>query len=171
MPRTEPEHESSVLTCSTCEKIMAKALMACQHCGATRKRTQAEQRQSLSVALGCLIPSVLLVTFLIHACSTLFSPSSRHHSPGSSRRFEIGGTYTTRVSPYGSPTPPVLDRVVDIIRRKDHAALQQLQISGRIIDIPVGTAVVVEEVILGGKAKVRLRGRADSLWIFSNWLS
>ena len=68
VPR-QSESGRAILTCHACEKIMAKELKKCPHCGATRKPTKEEQFASNAWAFGCLIPVLIFILIGIYSCS------------------------------------------------------------------------------------------------------
>jgi len=142
---------------------MAKELEKCPHCGAMQKLTE-EERMKFNVTFVAtfIIRSVLVFIFiiLINGCDS--------NTP--SDHVDIGTTYTTKVRCYGTFNKEDLNRVRDILEQKDNAAFREMQYSGRFFDIPEGTSVTVEDTWLTGQAKVRVRGQANSSYIFSVWL-
>lgn len=79
---------------------------------------------------------------------------------------KIGDTCQTKCRCFGALTEEDLDKGMNMLKKNDRAFAKML-LEGRVIDIREGADVEVEDLtFLTGKAKIRVRGETESLWVY-----
>lgn len=165
-PEQTPAGPDSTKECPYCgESILTKA-KKCKHCGS--KVPQKSPNVSPGSAVFIILFAIFFYLFLYsQGC---FSGRRSSSSSGKANSVEIGGDGRLNCTCYGALTEADLDRAFSLMQAKDEEALVKMRLAGRIIHLPVGTHVVVEDKTLLGKARVRVKGKIDSIWVFSAWI-
>jgi Zn finger protein HypA/HybF involved in hydrogenase expression len=154
------------LYCHACRQIMAKELKKCPHCGAERKPTKEDELAGNIAALACLVSFLVLVGFIAHSCLT--EPSQ---SIATSPNVRTEKTCRATCKCFGALSKSDLQRAIDMHASGDNTAFMQMFLAGRLVDIPAGTTVTVEDTTVFGEARVRVQGQTDPVWVISNWFN
>lgn len=157
--------------CPRCSTVLESSTSSCANCQPSFPVGKSEVAAVAPVALnGAQLSCIGCVTIpiLIFLFGLITSPN--HNNGGSGSGVEIGRTYTLHDNCFGSIDNDDLGRAVDMLRQKDSEAFASMVLSGRIVELSAGTTVTVEEVSLLGRAKVRVTGEVESVWVSTSWL-
>jgi len=129
-----------------------------------------EQHVPSGVAMVVIIAGSILSIFMAYSCSMTIN-NQGGSSVSASSNVRIGSTCRATGKCFGARLKGDLQRSMDMHAAGDSTAFMQMFATGRLVAIPEGTVVSVEDLTIMGEARVRIRGTTEPVWVISQWFN